>query len=101
MPMSADIHSAEKGTLTFCQAIQGGRTPMLFADDADILAFGGGDQFVGEQGHVLSFENALVVLIVGAFVRRRGPRFGRSDWLAGDAMKDGAALRVRHGARDA
>ena len=74
--------------------------PLLFADEGDVGAFGGADEFVCQQCHVLVFELALVVLVVGAFVLGEGAGFFGCDGLAGDGVEDGAALEVGVGAGD-
>ena len=74
--------------------------PVLFADGGDVGTFGGGDEFVGEERHVLVFEFAFVVLVVGAFVLGEGAGLLRCDFLTGDGVEDWTALEVGVGAGD-
>ena len=73
----------------------------MFADYGDVGAFGGADEFVGEERHVLVFELALVVLVVGTFVLGEGAGLVGGDGFAGDGVEDGAALLPGVGAGDA
>lgn len=70
------------------------------ADGGKVRAFGGGDEGVGEEGHGFVFENAFVVLVVGAFVGGEGAGLGGRDGRAGDGMIDGTALGMGIGAGD-
>ena len=76
---------------------------MVVADEADGGIFGGGDEFEGEEGHVFGFEDAFVVLVVGAFVVGESSGFGGRDRFApvaaaiarepGGVRLDGASCR--------
>lgn len=72
----------------------------MLADGRDVWAFGGADEFVGEEGDVLFFEVAFVVLVVGTFVEGEGAGLVGCDGLAGDRVEDGAAVEPGVGAGD-
>src|ERR1043165_9713414 len=80
--------------------LYGPGAPIPFADEADIGVFGGVDEFVGKEGHVLILEEALEILVVRAFVVGEGASSRRIDGLAGDGVKDRTTLGISHGARD-
>ena len=72
----------------------------MVGDEADVFAFGGEDEFVGEEGHVFGFEKALVILVVGAFVEGEFAGLLGCDGFAGDRMEDLKALRIGVGTAD-
>ena len=94
------VRSRRAGDVAPYQEGEGFGGPGLFADGGDVWAFGGADEFVGEEGHVLFFEVALVVLVVGAFVEGEGAGLVGCDLFAGDGVEDGAALAPGVGAGD-
>ena len=44
------------------------RGPVVFADEPNVGAFGRGDKFLREKGHIFVFENAFIILVVNAFI---------------------------------
>lgn len=74
--------------------------PFSFAEESDVGAFRGVDEFMGEKSHVFVLEDALEILIVSAFVGGESAGFGGRDGLASDRMKDGATLFPGVSARD-
>ena len=74
--------------------------PVLVADDADVVAFGGGDEIGGEKGHVFIFESTFVILVVGAFVESERAGLIRGNFFASDRMVDAQSLLISFPARD-